>query len=60
MITISFIEIYMESIIDLLGDSKNIMNGASLTIREDPEKGIYVEGLIEKVMLFYIQLDFRK
>lgn len=38
----SFLEIYNENIGDLLSPS-----GHSLPIREDPEKGPYVEGLTE-------------
>ncbi len=38
----SFLEIYNENIGDLLSPS-----GHNLPIREDPEKGPYVEGLTE-------------
>lgn len=45
LVTCSFMEIYMESLTDLLSDSK----GSSVQIREDPVKGIYIEGLTEHV-----------
>lgn len=45
MITVSFLEIYNESITDLL----NPRDG-SLKIRENPQMGIYVEGLCELIV----------
>lgn len=46
-VTCSFMEIYMETLTDLLSDTK----GVSVQIREDPNKGIYIEGLTEYVSL---------
>jgi len=36
----SYLEIYNESILDLLGDDKR-----KLDVKEDPDKGIFVQGL---------------
>jgi len=41
-------EITADSIFDLLAEPNE--NIAPLQIREDPNKGVYVEGLIEKVV----------
>ena len=41
----SFLEIYMETIRDLLTTTTK-----PLKIRESPERGIYVEGLVEEVL----------
>ena len=38
-ITVSFLQIYMETIVDLLDPKKN-----NLSIREDPKAGVFVEG----------------
>jgi len=46
-VTCSFMEIYMENLTDLLIEKK--IEGQSIQIREDPQKGIYIEGLTEKV-----------
>lgn len=43
LITCSYLEIYNEHIMDLLGDNKE-----TLCIREDIKKGIYVENLHEE------------
>lgn len=43
VITCSYLEIYNEHIMDLLGDSKAVLN-----IREDIKKGVYVENLQEE------------
>lgn len=40
MIKCSFIEIYNEQIIDLLGNGSSTLN-----IREDLKKGVYIEGV---------------
>lgn len=40
MIKCSFVEIYNEQIIDLLGAANS-----SLNIREDLKKGVYIEGV---------------
>jgi hypothetical protein len=40
MIKCSFVEIYNEQIIDLLGTANS-----SLNIREDLKKGVYIEGV---------------
>jgi len=40
-------EVYMENIVDLLAEG--IHGKTSLQIRENPVRGVYVEGLIEKV-----------
>lgn len=46
LIKSSFIEIYNESIIDLLNPSSH-----SLMLREDIQKGVYVEGVMEEVLV---------
>ncbi len=46
-ISCSFMEIYMDTINDLLSNEQSIVEG--LQIREDPKKGVYVDGLTEKV-----------
>lgn len=47
-IKISFIEIYNEILKDLLVSGVNEENG-NLEIREDPQKGVYVQGVQEVV-----------
>ncbi len=44
----SFVEIYMETIADLLAEKGS---KEQLQIREDREKGIYVDGATEKARL---------
>ncbi len=46
MIKCVFMEIYMETIVDLLSESRQAQR--TLHIREDPINGVYVEGLTEK------------
>jgi hypothetical protein len=41
------LEIYKENIRDLLGERMNSVYGTDLRIKENPKKGIYVEGLTE-------------
>lgn len=57
MITIklSFLQIYRETIQDLLANNNNNNhnNDDNLAIREDPQKGFYVEGLNEFVVRSY-------
>ena len=43
VITCTYLEIYNEHIMDLLGENKAVLN-----IREDIKKGIYVENLMEE------------
>ena len=45
MLCASFVEIYMERIRDLLDD---VGVNTNLQIREDPVKGIYIEGVTEE------------
>ena len=40
LVRCSYLEIYNESILDLLGDKQK-----KLDIKEDPDKGIFVQGL---------------
>ena len=42
---VSYVEIYLEKIRDLLDDNRLKVN---LTIREDPIKGIYIAGVTEE------------
>jgi len=44
LVSCSYLEIYNEHIMDLLGDSK-----ANLQVREDLKKGVYVENLTEEI-----------
>lgn len=44
-IKVSYVEIYLEKIRDLLDDNRLKVN---LTIREDPIKGIYIAGVTEE------------
>lgn len=53
-VTLSFLQIYRESIQDLLCPSQNDEN---LLIREDPYKGFYVEGLQEFVVATYNEAE---
>jgi len=49
-ISISFLQLYRETIQDLLGPangSSNSISEENLAIREDPVRGFYVEGLQE-------------
>jgi hypothetical protein len=46
ILKVSFVEIYNEKIIDLLGDKEEI--GKYINIREDLKKGIYMEGVREE------------
>ena len=50
-ITCSFLEIYMETLTDLLTETKKHTEHI-VTIREDPHKGVCVTGLIEQVNLY--------
>ncbi|EGR31884.1 kinesin motor domain protein [Ichthyophthirius multifiliis] len=50
MVTLSFMEIYMENIYDLLDQNKK---RDSLQIREDPNSGIFVNGLIQQTAKTY-------
>jgi len=43
LVRISFIEVYNETLRDLLNDSEDVI----LDIREDPEKGIVITGVTE-------------
>ena len=61
-VSMSFIQIYRENIQDLL--SASIVNGQgshlveeNLAIREDPQKGFYVEGLQEYVVRSYEEAE---
>lgn len=61
-VSMSFIQIYRENIQDLL--SASIVNGQggavveeNLVIREDPQKGFYVEGLQEYVVRSYEEAE---
>jgi hypothetical protein len=61
-VSMSFIQIYRENIQDLL--SASIVNGSpngfveeNLAIREDPQKGFYVEGLQEYVVRSYEEAE---
>ena len=42
MVRASYIQIYNENVSDLLRNDKK-----SLQIREDPKKGVYIEGVYE-------------
>ena len=44
LVKCSFLEIYQEQVMDLLGDS------GSLQLREDMKRGVYVEGLVEQTV----------
>lgn len=62
IVSMSFIQIYRENIQDLL--SASIVNGQgnnfveeNLAIREDPQKGFYVEGLQEYVVRSYEEAE---
>ncbi len=44
LVTVSYVEIYNEQIKDLLNPSDK-----ALTIRESPEKGVYIQGVVEIV-----------
>ena len=46
LVRCSFIEIYNESILDLLGSDKN----AKHDVKEDPDKGIYVQNLTNVIV----------
>jgi len=56
-ISLSFLQLYRETIQDLLGPSNNNGNGQSgdenLLIREDPSRGFYVDGLQEYAVRSY-------
>ena len=48
LVTASFIEIYNESVIDLLADPGKSSPQGGLKIRENGEGDVYVDGLKEK------------
>jgi hypothetical protein len=43
--TVSFCEVYNESVRDLIADPDDLQGSKSLKVREHPEKGAFVEGL---------------
>lgn len=51
VVRLSFLQIYMECITDLLNPDKlaetDTKQASSLPIREDPEYGVYVDGLTQ-------------
>lgn len=44
-VTVSFLQIYMENIMDLLDSTK-----VNLTIKEDPKNGLFVDNLTQVVV----------
>lgn len=46
LVRCSYLEIYNEKILDLLGEKKD---DSALDVKEDPEKGIYVKGLTQVI-----------
>ena len=46
-VSISFLQLYRETIQDLLSPGTSGSEGENLQIREDPVRGFYVEGLQE-------------
>lgn len=56
-ISLSFLQLYRESIQDLLSQASgnNAPSEDNLLIREDPIKGFYVEGLQEFVVRSYLE-----
>lgn len=56
-ISLSFLQLYRESIQDLLSQASgnNASSEDNLLIREDPIKGFYVEGLQEFVVRSYLE-----
>ncbi len=55
-ITLSFLQIYRETIQDLLSPATGAQMGEdNLAIREDPQRGFYVEGLQEFIVRNYAE-----
>ena len=50
----SMLEIYKEKLQDLLLDPQ--ITGPELKIKESPQKGIYIQGLVEEVIYIYIYI----
>lgn len=50
LVKCSYLEIYQEQVMDLLGEL-----GSSLQLREDMKRGVYVEGLVEQTVLSVAQ-----
>lgn len=61
-ITMSFLQIYRETIQDLLAPAaaaqpQSVSNDDNLPIREDPHRGFYVEGLQEYAVQSYSEAE---
>ena len=52
-VSLSFLQLYRETIQDLLSPVSNSSSDENLIIRENPQRGFYVEGLQEFVVRNY-------
>ncbi|KAJ8599152.1 hypothetical protein CTAYLR_008295 [Chrysophaeum taylorii] len=50
LIRCSYIEVYNEVLRDLLGDATSTGNKKGVQLREDPHKGVYVDGATEEIV----------
>lgn len=55
-VTMSFMQVYCESIQDLLGAGGGEGDSSNLQIREDPRKGFYVKNLCEYKVTTYMEV----
>lgn len=46
LVRCSYLEIYMEAILDLLGNNHT----TKLDVKEDPDKGVFVKGLTNRIV----------
>lgn len=57
LVRCSYLEIYNETILDLLGYIQNKQQGENLKIHEDPNKGIYVQDLTNVIVKTVPELE---